>query len=103
MLLTSKVVSMNLRYLNEEQRHQIEVHKYLTSELAGRDRGEEACLEWVQKYAAAFRAWAETLPEVCIGCGYCGTPNEKECPHPFNKNRLDKIEKDKSTPGQVLA
>lgn len=35
--------------------HEIEVHKYLQSEKAGRDLGNEAVTDWVQKYGKSFR------------------------------------------------
>ena len=86
---------MDLRYLNEEQRHQIELHKYLTSESSKKDRGEDACIEWVEKYAASFRAWAESIPVKCIHCGYCiGVADDKDCIRPFNQLRIDMIEKE---------
>jgi len=88
---------LNLRYINEEQRHQIELHKYLTSEKAGKDRAEEACLEWVKNFAPSFRKWAETIPENCVKCGYCGCNSMNaidECHDPFNPDRINKIDKE---------
>lgn len=34
-------------------------HKWIESERAGRDLGQESCLEWIRLYAADFRKWWE--------------------------------------------
>ena len=84
---------MKQKYINNEQIHQIEIHKFIQGLLNKEDPGEAACLEWVKKYAKAFREWAETVPSDCVSCGACkGDP--KECKAPFNQKRLDKLKKD---------
>jgi hypothetical protein len=82
---------MKLKYINEEQKHQIEIHKWISSEKEGHDVGEPGCIDWVKKYASVFRVWAESIPVDCVGCGLsgCGGPDKDcECPHPFCTARL---------------
>lgn len=50
------------RYL-AEQRAEIERHKWIESEKAGRDLGRDAVLDWITKNAAAWRDWYETREE----------------------------------------
>jgi hypothetical protein len=46
------------------QFREIERHKFLVSQTVGRDIGwEVAAKDWVEKHAAAWRAWWETQPE----------------------------------------
>ncbi len=85
----------HVRHVNLEQARQIEKHKWLVSERAGKDMSESAVLEWVEKYAQAFRAWAETIPYECLKCGLCPEcPDRKECCQPFNEERLKRLKKD---------
>ncbi len=52
------------RQLNQLQREEMQRHKWIESEKAGRDLGEQACIDWVEKHAARFRQqWEQTLPE----------------------------------------
>lgn len=46
---------LDLRRYNELQLQEIERHKWIESEKAGRDLGEEAAMDWIHRYAAAFR------------------------------------------------
>lgn len=41
------------------QLDEIRKHKWIESERAGRDLGQECCLEWIRLYAADFRKWWE--------------------------------------------
>ena len=45
----------DLRSYNEMQRQEILRHKWIESEKAGRDLGQEAVLDWIRRYAALFR------------------------------------------------
>lgn len=78
---------IRIDYSNREECHQMDLHKYLTSEKAGYDRGEVALLEWVAKYAKAFREWSNSLPAQCVGCGKCRDATG-ECPNPYDEARL---------------
>jgi hypothetical protein len=84
---------MNLDSINKEQKRHIEIHKWIMSEKAGHDLSEEACLDWVDHYASAFRDWIKSIPDKCIECGNCLQcgKNPLECPDPFNHKRLDKL------------
>lgn len=44
----------------EQQRHEIERHKWLESEKAQCDMGKAAALDWITKHAADWRAWYDT-------------------------------------------
>ena len=44
-----------LAKLVEAEKHEIEVHKWIESEKAGRDLGNEAVKDWIDKHAAEFR------------------------------------------------
>lgn len=46
-----------------EQRAEIERHKWIESEKAGRDLGRDAVLDWITKNAAAWRNWYEAREE----------------------------------------
>lgn len=50
---------MDLKEYNQLQIDEMEKHKWIESEKAGRDLGEAARREWIAKYAAEFR---ETHP-----------------------------------------
>lgn len=87
---------MKIKYLNEEQKHQIEIYKWLRSEQVGHDIGEQGCLEWVKANAECFREWAENLPSHCIECGLTGCQGadiDGDCPHPFCIPRLNLLRK----------
>ena len=43
-----------IQFLND-QIHEMEKHKYIESEKAGKDLGDSALLDWIIKYAASFR------------------------------------------------
>lgn len=42
----------------EFQINEIQKHKYLESEKAGRDLGQEAVCDWIKRYARGVREWA---------------------------------------------
>ncbi|MBM3289376.1 MAG: hypothetical protein FJY92_04420 [Candidatus Hydrogenedentes bacterium] len=46
-----------------EQRAEIERHKWIESEKAGRDLGRDAVLDWIANNAAAWRNWYESREE----------------------------------------
>jgi hypothetical protein len=45
---------MDLTQYLESQRREIEKHKWIESEKAGRDLGMDAAIDWIMKYADAF-------------------------------------------------
>ena len=45
----------DLRSFNEMQLREIERHKWIESEKAGRDLGDDAAFDWIRKHAVAFR------------------------------------------------
>lgn len=47
------------RYLAREREEMLR-HKWIESEKAGRDLGQEALFDWVKRYAGEFRRWAIT-------------------------------------------
>jgi len=77
---------------NREEINQMNRHKWLESEKARYDLGQEAYFDWIRRYAVIFRKWANSLPCHCIGCGHC-SGSEKECETPFNEHRLNFIQK----------
>jgi hypothetical protein len=85
--------------INKEQKRQIEIHKWISSERAGRDLNDEATLEWVEKYASLFRKWAESLPYNCVSCREeCDRRMNDMCQDPFNEHRVKYIEVKKLYP-----
>jgi hypothetical protein len=76
----------HISLINKEQLRQIELHKWIRSEQAGKDLSDEAVLEWLEKYAPLFRAWSETIPYVCIKCGLC--EGRVMCDRPFEPQRI---------------
>lgn len=82
---------IELKYRNEEQLRHMDRHKWFRSEEQNRDVGQEAYVDWIQKYAARFTAWALTLPKHCIQCGNCRSDTTGDCPNPFNECRLQKL------------
>lgn len=76
-------------FILTEQLRQMERYKKLKSEEAGYDLGETALFDWVDRYAASFREWAESIPSECISCGACMGETGMECPHPFNWRRKE--------------
>jgi len=84
---------INLKYRNLEQLRHMDIHKWIRSEEARRDLSQEAYIDWIRRYAARFTAWALTLPQECIGCGYCRPDSTNECPSPFNEKRLKQLGK----------
>ena len=50
--LTSKP---QLREFLEDERNEIERHKWIESEKAGRDLGYDAIMDWIRKYAKLYR------------------------------------------------
>lgn len=89
----------HIALINREQKRQIEIHKWLVSERLHRDAGDEAVLEWAEKYAPLFRKWAESLPYNCVSCREaCTCIRENMCQDPFNEKRLKYIEVNKLYP-----
>lgn len=97
---------MNIFYINRRQIYEMERHKYLSSEKAGYDLGEEARYDWINRYASIFRQWADNLPSKCIRCTYCCYTHRKdipsECPYPFNKKRIELLACGKIDPPEKL-
>lgn len=86
---------MRLRatYILQEQMREMEIYRWIRSEEAGYDLGETAYYGWVEKYAASFRKWSDSIPAECVGCGTCVTGETgMECPNPFNVQRKQRIE-----------
>jgi hypothetical protein len=50
------VKHVDLKRHNESQIQEIQRHKWIESEKAGRDLGQEAVLDWIHRYAESFRA-----------------------------------------------
>lgn len=83
----------HVKQVNREQARQIEIHKWIASERAGKDLSDTAILEWGKKYASSFREWAESIPYECIRCGLCpDCTNKEECCKPFDEERLKRVE-----------
>lgn len=74
--------------INEEQIRQMEIHKWIQSERAGIDLSDTAIFEWVEKYAPAFRKFADSIPYDCISCGSCAGCTGMECVTPFKEERI---------------
>lgn len=83
-----------VRFINEEQRRQMEAHKWLVSEKLGYDVGETGYYDWVEKFAAKFRSWINEYPMECIDCGLCTGVNGL-CLNPFDERRKEIIYKKK--------
>jgi len=65
------------RLILKEEIRQIQIHKWIESEKAGRDIGHNAAaLDWINKYAKSFREYAENISFECQKCGRCSTPQE---------------------------
>lgn len=45
------------------QVHEIEKHKWIESEKAGCDLGDNACMDWIKKHAKDFREYYGTQEE----------------------------------------
>jgi hypothetical protein len=89
----------HIELINREQKRQIEIHKWIASEKAGKDLSDEAVLEWAEKYAPLFRKWAESLPYNCVSCKeVCTCLRNDMCQDPFNEKRLKYIEVNKLYP-----
>lgn len=53
--------NMEFEKYMDHQRHEINRHKWIESEKAGRDLGSEAVLDWIRKYASVFREnWSQS-------------------------------------------
>jgi hypothetical protein len=51
--------------LLHRQLQEILTHKWIVSEQAGRDLGNDAVRDWIEKYAGAFRAyWEQRLADI---------------------------------------
>jgi ferredoxin len=85
---------MRAGYILTEQIREMEAYNWIRSQEAGADLGETALYGWVEKYAAPFREWAQSVPSDCIGCGICVTGETGiECPNPFNVQRKDLLKR----------
>lgn len=82
---------ISIKYTNSHELHEMDKHKWLMGERLNRDPGEEAYFDWIIKYAGAFRAWANSLPSHCVGCGSCTPDSTRECSQPFAEERLNFI------------
>ncbi len=51
--------SHRLRHDLHEQAEEIRRHKWIESERAGRDLGQEAVVDWIDRYAETWREWRE--------------------------------------------
>jgi len=79
---------MQISFVLVEQLRHMECYKWIRSEESGYDIGETALLDWVDRYAASFRDWVDSMPSDCVGCGACVTGETgMECPNPFNQRR----------------
>lgn len=91
--------SKNLNRIEQiylEQKRQIEKHKWIESEKAGRDLKDEAIEDWINRFASKFRKWIETIPSECLNCGLCSDgKNRKYCKNPFNPERISRINRHK--------
>ena len=52
---------MNLNDINKLQIEEIEKHKWIESEKAGYDLGENSVVDWIHRYAGKFRKEIEEL------------------------------------------
>jgi hypothetical protein len=50
------------------EREEMQRHKWIASEKAGRDLGQAALMEWIEKHAAAFRAYVTHTLGKTIRC-----------------------------------
>jgi hypothetical protein len=65
------------------QRTAVQLFKWMSSERAGRDSGNEAIYEWTQKFAESYRNRFETIPpslvaEINLSLGH-GDPQRQDC------------------------
>jgi hypothetical protein len=49
-----------------EQKREIEKHKWIESERAGYDLGQQAVNDWINRFASLWRQWRESIPSVEI-------------------------------------
>jgi len=95
----NSIALFHIRQINEEQIRQIKIHKWLMSEREGRDVGEIAVVDWVVKYAPAFRKWAEKVPLKCVGCGHCKYYHiGNQCENMFDSERIEFLQRLKKVP-----
>ncbi len=52
-LMTNDIL---FQFFMSQQKEEVEKHKWIESEKAGRDLGEQAVIEWISKYAPHFRS-----------------------------------------------
>jgi hypothetical protein len=79
----------HIEMVNREQIKLIEIYKWIASERAQHDLGEEAILAWVYKYAPQFRKWAEDITYTCVHCREgCVNSIDGMCQQPFDKDRI---------------
>lgn len=55
MVITEKEYNEHFKEFMDAQIKEIEDYKWCESEKAGRDLGNQCCLEWVEKYAKDFK------------------------------------------------
>ena len=46
-----------IRQFVSDQAEEMKRYKWIASEAAGKDLGQDAVMEWVKKYAPLYRAW----------------------------------------------
>ena len=54
----------DLRWYNELQIQEIQRHKWIESEKAGRDLGQEAAFDWIRRHARSFREAYASFPVI---------------------------------------
>jgi superfamily I DNA and RNA helicase len=60
----SRTEKRNNEFLRE-QIHQMEIHKWIESEKAGKDLSDIALLDWINRFAAQFRREWEKKHGIC--------------------------------------
>jgi hypothetical protein len=61
---------VNLQEGNQEQLRRMEIYREKISKELGFDIGETGYFAWIDRYAAKFRRWAESLPPESGITGY---------------------------------
>ena len=85
-------IRIRAAFILKEQIREMEAYRWIRSQECGYDVGEYAYSCWVEKYAAEFRAWSESIPAECVGCGACVLGGDgSECQNPFNLRRKQRL------------
>lgn len=88
---------IDMKYTNPEETRLMILYKNQESERCGYSLGNDAYLEWVDKFANAFRNWADTIPENCVNCGMSCQKDTTKCINPFNTHRIHYLHKDSTS------